>query len=115
MKKMAALLLCRVCHRGYLLELENKPDMIESIFNEAEKCELLNCVGYAHGYHKGTPTKESLVKVGTELVKKAKAKDNAAIEELYKGYYADVLYICRKYSLNDADSADVAQETFKQI
>ena len=48
----------------------------------------------------------------TELVKKAKAKDNAAIEELYKGYYADVLYICRKYSLNDADSADVAQETF---
>lgn len=48
----------------------------------------------------------------TELVKKSKAKDNAAIEELYKGYYADVLYICRKYSLNDADSADVAQETF---
>ena len=32
----------------------------------------------------------------TELVKRAKMKDNAAIEELYKGYYADVLYICRK-------------------
>ena len=49
----------------------NTISSLESIFNEAEKSELLNCVGYAHGYHKGTPTKESLVKVGLELVKKS--------------------------------------------
>ncbi len=46
------------------------------------------------------------------LVNKAMQKDNAAMEELYKAYYSEVLFICRKYNLNDEDSQDIAQETF---
>lgn len=46
------------------------------------------------------------------LVKGARQKDNAAMEELFKTYYGEVLFICKKYNLNEADAADVAQETF---
>lgn len=48
----------------------------------------------------------------TKLVKMARKKNNAAIEELYREYYVDVKYICSRYNLNDADSSDIAQETF---
>ena len=47
-----------------------------------------------------------------ELVDKAIAKDNQAMETLYKTYYKDVLYVCKKLSLNDADANDIAQDTF---
>lgn len=46
------------------------------------------------------------------LVAGVEKKDNAAMETLFKAYYADVLFICKKYSLSDADANDIAQETF---
>ena len=47
-----------------------------------------------------------------DLVAKATQKDNMAIETLYKEYYRDILFICRKYSFNDEDANDIAQDTF---
>lgn len=47
-----------------------------------------------------------------KLVEKAAHKDNSAMEQLYNAYYADVLFVCRKYDLNDADAEDMAQDTF---
>lgn len=47
-----------------------------------------------------------------DLVGRTTQKDNSAMEELYKEYYTDVMYICRKYDLNEADAADITQETF---
>lgn len=47
-----------------------------------------------------------------DLVGRATKKDNSAMEELFKEYYTDIMYICRKYNLSEADSADIAQETF---
>ena len=47
-----------------------------------------------------------------ELVNRAIAKDNQAMETLYKAYYKDVLYVCKKLSLNDADANDIAQDAF---
>lgn len=46
------------------------------------------------------------------LVKKAVQKDNSAMEQLYNTYYTDVFFICKKYSLNDADAEDIVQDTF---
>lgn len=46
------------------------------------------------------------------LVGKAQKNDNAAMEELYKAYYPDVLFVCRKYNLNEQDCLDISQETF---
>lgn len=46
------------------------------------------------------------------LVAKAQKNDNAAMEELFKAYYADVMFVCRKYNLNEQDCSDIAQETF---
>ena len=48
----------------------------------------------------------------TELVNKAIMKDNYAMEALYNAYYKDVLYVCKKLNLNDADANDIAQDTF---
>lgn len=68
-KKVALIGDC-VKNMDYYLESSvNTPRVLENIFEEAEKCELLNCIGYAHGYHKGTPTKDNLLKVGLELVR----------------------------------------------
>lgn len=47
-----------------------------------------------------------------DLVEKATKKDNVAMEKLYKEFYKDVLFVCKKYNLSDADAEDVAQETF---
>lgn len=47
-----------------------------------------------------------------ELVNRAIAKDNQAMETLYKAYYKDVLYVCKKLSLNDADANDITQDAF---
>ena len=47
-----------------------------------------------------------------KLVEKAAHKDNGAMEQLYNTYYADVLFVCKKYDLNDADAEDMAQDTF---
>lgn len=47
-----------------------------------------------------------------ELVEKAIAKDNQAMETLYKTYYKDVLFVCKKLSLNDADANDITQDAF---
>ena len=47
-----------------------------------------------------------------ELVDKALKKDNLAMETLYNSFYKDVLYVCKKLNLNDADANDIAQETF---
>lgn len=47
-----------------------------------------------------------------ELVDKAIAKDNQAMETLYKTYYKDVLFVCKKLSLNDADANDIVQDAF---
>ena len=43
---------------------------------------------------------------------KALKKDNLAMETLYNSFYKDVLYVCKKLNLNDADAYDVAQDTF---
>ena len=48
----------------------------------------------------------------TELVDRALKKDNLAMETLYNSFYKDVLYVCKKLNLNDADAYDVAQDTF---
>ena len=45
-------------------------------------------------------------------VNKAAKKDSAAMEALYKEFYGDVFFVCKKYNLSDADAEDVAQETF---
>lgn len=34
------------------------------------------------------------------------------METLYKTYYKDVLYVCKKLNLNDADANDIAQDSF---
>lgn len=47
-----------------------------------------------------------------ELVNKALYRDNQAMEVLYNSYYKDVLYVCKKLNLNDADAHDIAQDTF---
>ena len=47
-----------------------------------------------------------------ELVNKALNRDNQAMEILYTAYYKDVLYVCKKLNLNDADAHDIAQDTF---
>lgn len=47
-----------------------------------------------------------------ELVDKAIAKDNQAMETLYTTYYRDVLYVCKKLNLSDADANDIAQDAF---
>ena len=47
-----------------------------------------------------------------ELVNRAIAKDNQAMETLYKAHYKDVLYVCKKLSLNDADANDITQDAF---
>ena len=47
-----------------------------------------------------------------KLVVAAEAKDNGAMEALYKEFYTDVVYICRKYNISEEDSKDIAQETF---
>lgn len=47
-----------------------------------------------------------------DLVGRTSKKDNSAMEKLYKAYYTDIMYICRKYNLNEADAADITQETF---
>lgn len=47
-----------------------------------------------------------------ELVNKALYRDNLAMEVLYNSYYKDVLYVCKKLNLNDADAHDIAQDTF---
>ena len=49
-----------------------------------------------------------------ELVSGALKRDNSAMEQLYKAYYTDIFYVCKKYNLNDADANDIAQETFIQ-
>ena len=49
-----------------------------------------------------------------EIVKKAVKKDNVAMEQLYKSYYEDVCFVCKKYGLNDEDVKDIAQDTFIQ-
>ncbi len=46
------------------------------------------------------------------LVAKAQKNDNAAMEELFKAYYADVMFVCKKYNLNEQDCSDISQETF---
>lgn len=46
------------------------------------------------------------------LVNAAVKKDNVAMEQLYKEYYTDVLFICQKFNLNSEDAKDIAQETF---
>ena len=45
-------------------------------------------------------------------VNKAAKQDNGAMEVLYKEFYKDVLFVCKKYNLSDTDAEDVAQETF---
>lgn len=47
-----------------------------------------------------------------ELVDRALKKDNLAMETLYNSFYKDVLYVCKKLNLNDADAYDIAQDTF---
>ena len=42
----------------------------------------------------------------------AEAKDNNAMEILYKEYYMDVMFICRNFKLSEEDSQDIAQDTF---
>lgn len=49
-----------------------------------------------------------------EIVKKAVEKDNAAMEQLYKAYYEDVCFVCKKYGLSEEDVRDIAQDTFIQ-
>lgn len=46
------------------------------------------------------------------LVNLAAKKDNAALEKLYNRYYTDIIFVCRKYNLSDADADDIAQDTF---
>ncbi len=46
------------------------------------------------------------------LVNRAMQRDNAAMEELYTAYYKEVMFVCKKYNLNDEDAKDIAQETF---
>ena len=46
------------------------------------------------------------------LVNLAAKKDNAAMEKLYNGYYTDIIFVCRKYNISDADAEDIAQDTF---
>lgn len=48
----------------------------------------------------------------TELVTRAISKDNQAMEMLYKAYYRDVLYVCKRLNLNDADANDITQDSF---
>ena len=38
------------------------------------------------------------------LVNLAAKKDNAAMEKLYNGYYTDIIFVCRKYNISDADA-----------
>lgn len=47
-----------------------------------------------------------------QYVVAAAAKDNKAMEILYRELYTDVVYICRSLNLNEEDAKDVAQETF---
>lgn len=46
------------------------------------------------------------------LVTDACKKDNTAMEKIYKLYYEDVYFVCKKYELSDEDAADVTQDTF---
>ena len=48
-------------------------------------------------------------------VHKAAKQDNGAMEVLYKEFYKDVLFVCKKYNLSDTDAEDVAQETFIKV
>ena len=48
-------------------------------------------------------------------VNKAAKQDNGAMEVLYKEFYKDVLFVCKKYNLSDTDAEDVAQETFIKV
>lgn len=48
------------------------------------------------------------------LVDSAKNRDNEAMDKLYKECYRDVYFVCKKYSLNDADAEDITQDTFIQ-
>ena len=50
----------------------------------------------------------------TKLVTRAMNRDNEAMERLYKECYEDVYFVCKKYSLNDADAKDITQDTFIQ-
>lgn len=50
----------------------------------------------------------------TKLVTRAMNRDNEAMERLYKECYEDVYFVCKKYSLNDADANDITQDTFIQ-
>lgn len=47
-----------------------------------------------------------------ELVAKACKKENEAMEKLYKEFYEDVYFVCKKYDLSDEDAADITQDTF---
>ena len=49
-----------------------------------------------------------------KLVERAAKRDNEAMEQLYSECYKEVYFVCKKYSLNDADAEDVAQDTFIQ-
>ena len=50
----------------------------------------------------------------TMLVSRAMNRDNDAMERLYRECYEDVYFVCKKYSLNDADANDITQDTFIQ-
>lgn len=49
-----------------------------------------------------------------KLVERAAKRDNEAMEQLYSECYKEVYFVCKKYSLNDADAEDVTQDTFIQ-
>lgn len=46
------------------------------------------------------------------LVERAKNKDNVAMETLYREYYKEVLYVCRRYNMNSQDAEDITQDAF---
>ena len=49
-----------------------------------------------------------------ELVKRAKAGDTLAFEELYKGCYAFVVFVCKPFCESKEDLEDVTQDAFLQ-